>query len=65
MRVSQCSVLRRARPSLDLVHAHADTDTPLFEDRDTLRGVNIVWGAECRAQRLLQFPSIREERAVP
>lgn len=64
MRVSRYFVLRDAQPSLDRLHAHVDTDTPLLVNPNALRGLDIVWGAECRAKHYRHFPSIREESAV-
>lgn len=64
MRVSPYFVLRHARPSLDSLHAHVKADTPLFVDPIALRGLDTVWGAECRAKHFRQFLSIHGESVV-
>lgn len=49
MRVSQVFALGRTQPSLDFVDVHVDGDTPIFVDPNALRGLDTVWGAECRS----------------
>ena len=49
MRVSQLFALGRVQPSLDFVDIHVDTDTAIFVDPNALRGLETVWGAECRS----------------
>jgi hypothetical protein len=49
MRVSEHFALGRAQPSLDFVDVHVDTDTAIFVDPNALRGLDTVWGAECRS----------------
>lgn len=49
MRVSQVFGLARTQPTLDFVDVHVDGDTAIFVDPNALRGLETVWGAECRS----------------
>jgi len=49
MRVSQAFALGRDQPTLDFVDVHVDADTAIFVDPNALRGLDTVWGAECRS----------------
>jgi hypothetical protein len=49
VRVSQVFGIGKSQPSLDFVDVHVDTDTAIFVDPSALRGLDTVWGAECRS----------------
>lgn len=49
MRVSEHYHLGRTQPSLDFVDIRLDTDTPVFVDPNAIRGLDTLWGAECRS----------------
>lgn len=49
MRVSEKFSLGRTQPSLDFVDVRIDGDTAIFVDPNALRGLDTVWGSECRS----------------
>lgn len=70
MRVSEHFHLGRTQPSLDFVDIHVDTDTPVFVDPNAIRGLDTLWGAECRSllqhffQHVLNLIGAEKDTAV-
>jgi len=49
MRVSEHFSLGRTQASLDFVDVRLDTDLPVFVDPNAIRGLDTLWGTECRS----------------